>query len=280
MAIDIYAMITDRIIAQMEKGIVPWNRPWTGAKDGAYSRATGKLYSLLNQCLIEIPGEYATYKQVAEEGGNVKKGAKAKMVVFWKMCQSKDEEEEKQRVIPVLKYFSVFNVATDCEGIEPRYTPEMIQEFDAIEDVDKLANDYSDRTGCKIRHIISNRAYYSPSEDTVTLPLREQFTDRSEYYSTLYHELTHSTGHVSRLNRITKPAAFGSEDYSKEELVAEIGAATILSRLGIETDASFKNNVAYLQNWIARLKNDKRLIVSAASRADKAVQLIIDGKIE
>ena len=110
----------------------------------------------------------------------------------------------------------------------------------------------------------------------MVLPFRKQFVSTAEYYSTVFHELTHSTGHAKRLNRLSKPSFFGTEDYSKEELVAEIGAATLVNHVGIETDSSFRNNAAYIQNWLKVLKDDKRFIVSAAGKAEKAVALILN----
>ena len=116
---------------------------------------------------------------------------------------------------------------------------------------------------------------YRPSTDEIVLPIRKQFVSTAEYYSTVFHELTHSTGHKSRLNRLDRTAFFGTEAYSKEELVAEIGAATLVNFCGLETPASFRNNAAYIQNWLQVLKNDTRFIVSAAGKAEKAVNLIL-----
>ncbi len=120
-----------------------------------------------------------------------------------------------------------------------------------------------------------DQAYYQPSTDTVTLPLRSQFRSTAEYYSCFYHELIHSTGHQSRLDRLEKTAFFGSEAYSKEELIAEIGAAALVNHAGLETLDSFRNSTAYVQNWLQVLRNDKRFIVSAAGKAEKAVNLIL-----
>ena len=127
----------------------------------------------------------------------------------------------------------------------------------------------------KLTHTEGDRAYYKPSTDEVVLPIRKQFVSTAEYYSTVFHELTHSTGHASRLNRLTSPAFFGSEAYSKEELVAEIGASALVNHVGLETSNSLRNNVAYIQNWLRVLKDDKRFIVSASGRAEKAVNLIL-----
>ena len=125
------------------------------------------------------------------------------------------------------------------------------------------------------KNSISFAWFYTPSADSITLPHMAQFTATAEYYSTAFHELTHSTGHQSRLNRLEKVAFLGTEAYSKEELVAEIGAAALVNAAGLETASSFRNSAAYVQNWLSVLKNDKRFIVSASGKAEKAVNLIL-----
>ena len=160
--------------------------------------------------------------------------------------------------------------------MEPRFAPEDLTSADPIAAAESILSEYSARSGCRILNEPQDRAYYSPSSDEIHLPLREQFPKVEEYYSTAFHEAIHSTGHEKRLNRLSKTACFGSEDYSKEELVAEIGAATAMHELGIETRGSFRNSTAYIQNWLSALRNDSRLIVSAASKAEKAVRLFLN----
>lgn len=281
---DVYAIVTDRFISALESGEIPWKKSWIGARY-AWSRTTGKAYSLLNQLLLGETGEYATFKQiVAEKDGKVNKGAKAKVVTFWKMFDSKTEtdDEGKPKKIPMLRYYQVFNVKNDT-NLDVKKHKEMMQTFDTapIEEIDGIIKAYADR--CKVKIVTvkgTDSAYYSPTEHEVHLPSVEQFKSVAEYYSTAFHELVHSTGHKSLLNRFEKGSTrFGSDVYSKEELVAEIGTACILHRLGIETDDSFKNSTAYIQNWVKQLKEDKKMIVSASSKAEKAVQLIF-GEVE
>lgn len=126
-----------------------------------------------------------------------------------------------------------------------------------------------------ITHEAGDRAFYCPSTDSITLPHMAQFAETSEYYSTAFHELTHSTGHAKRLNRMNNTAFFGSEAYSKEELIAEIGASALVNVAGLETSHSFRNSTAYIQNWLQVLKDDKRFIVFAAGKAEKAVNMIL-----
>lgn len=130
------------------------------------------------------------------------------------------------------------------------------------------------------RSKVSDSAYYRPSTDTVVIPEIGQFAEIAEYYSTLFHELTHSTGHKTRLNRLTATAHFGNEEYSKEELVAEIGAATLVNIAGIETSKSFNNSAAYIEGWSRALRENKKMIVEASSKANKAVNYILGKKEE
>ena len=139
-----------------------------------------------------------------------------------------------------------------------------------------IVADYICRSNVRLKHTEGDRDFYRPSDDSIFLPLREQFRSTAEYYSTVYHEMVHSTGHKSRLDRLDHVAAFGSEDYSKEELIAEIGAAALVNQASLETASSFRNSAAYIQNWLSVLRNDKRFIVSAAGKAEKAVKLILN----
>ena len=149
-------------------------------------------------------------------------------------------------------------------------------EVEPIEEADKIITEYVEREHITFDECASNEAFYSPSRDRVVVPMKEQYTNINEYYSTTFHELTHSTGHKNRLDRLHTgaDAAFGSETYSKEELVAEIGSASIMNLLGIETPQIFKNSAAYIKNWLSVLKNDNKFIVSASSKAEKAVNYI------
>lgn len=281
----VYQIVTDRIIAELEKGVVPWTKPWTGLRSGAYSHSTGRPYSLLNQMLLGKPGEYITWNQVKTEGGTVRKGEKASVVVFWKMQKVKETDattgEEVEKLYPILRYFSVFHI-DQCEGIEPKFKADELTGPDPIEDAERISTDYLTRSGVKLEHVKGDRACYSPALDRVTLPLLEQFSDAAEYYSTMFHELGHSTGHKTRLNRFTTgaAAAFGSDDYGREELVAELTSACVLNTVGIETPHSFRNSAGYIQGWLKAIKGDNRLIVSAAGKAEKAVSLIMGDRGE
>jgi antirestriction protein ArdC len=276
----VYEMVTERIINQLEQGIVPWQKPWTGIRSGAYNRISKKSYSLINQMMLKHDGEYATFKQWESLGGHVRKGEKSEIVVFWKITpveETKEDGTKEVKQIPLLRYYNVFHIS-QVEGVEP-LTEDELDQIEPIEKAENVLHNYWSRENIKVEHKAGDRAYYSPTHDMICLPLFEQFTDSSEYYSTAYHESVHSTMKESRCNRAEdrkgKLVAFGSNEYSKEELVAEIGSANILNILGIETTKSFRNSAAYIQSWISVLQNDVKFIVSASSKAEKAVKYIL-----
>lgn len=279
MSKSVYEMVTERIIEQLEKGVIPWEKPWTGVRTGAYNRISKKPYSILNQMMLKHQGEYATFKQWSDLGGKVKKGSKSESVVFWKIQEVEEETEDGEKVIkqkPLLRYYNVFHIS-QVEGVEPLPRQEFENTAEPIEAAENLLDSYLKHEKIRLEQVASNQAYYSPSQDLIHLPKREQFNRIEEYYSTAFHESVHSTGHKSRLNRLAtgSNAAFGSETYSKEELIAEIGSASLMNILNIETTHSFRNSTAYIQSWLQVLRNDVRLIVSASSRAEKAVEYII-----
>ncbi len=296
---DIHAAVTNRIIEQLTQGIIPWRKPWkvsgikikgaNGLRHVAFNRITKTAYSPLNQMLLSRAGEYATFAQWKKLGGAIRKGAKAEMVVFWSTGYKKKVEDDDGKEIdvyvtydfPVLKFYNVFHI-NDVDGVKPLEDPEMneraAETFDSIETAERIAQEYSERERCEI-HFGGDSAFYHPALDYVQLPRRTAFGGNvGEFYSTMFHELTHSTGAESRLNRLEKGQRFGNESYSKEELTAELGAAGLLSILGIETESTFTNSAAYIQSWLKVLKNDSKMIVSAATRAEKAIKYIINGK--
>ena len=273
---DIYAEITGRMVSEMEKGIIPWRKPWM-ASEAAISHTTGKPYSLLNQMLLGKVGEWLTFKQVNAEGGYVRKGEKASICVFWKWIEKEDEETGETTQVPFLKYYNVFHLS-QCEGISAKYAQEMTKTASADETAENIVAEYTKREGVMIEHVKGNQAYYQPAMDKIVLPMMKQFAETAEYYGTAFHEMIHSTGHMKRLNRLNATAHFGGEDYSKEELVAEIGSSALVHHCGLETKESFRNNTAYIQSWLQALKNDKRFIVSASSKAEKAVKYVLEGQ--
>lgn len=277
---NIYEEVTNRIIEQLENGVVPWHKPWSGVMGGAYNRVSKKPYSLLNQMLLKHDGEYATFKQWKDLGGTIKKGEKSEIVVFWKMLKVEELKDGKveEKTIPLLKYINIFHVS-QVDGVEPK-TIKLI-EHKPIEKAEEIKNEYKKRENIVIKEMVTNDAFYSPSRDFIQVPCKEQYQNINEFYSTLFHEMVHSTGHKDRLQRLdssAKFASFGSEDYSKEELIAEIGSAFLMNHVGIETTKTLENSSAYIKSWLRVLKDDNRFIVSASGKAEKSMKYILNIK--
>ena len=194
--------------------------------------------------------------------------------------QGEIEERIKEKSVPVLRYYNVFHI-DECEGIESKVQQVEQQpenQLQPVERAEQVINSYVERENLKFNNqSISGDAYYSPMRDEVVVPKLSQYQIAEEYYSTTFHELTHSTMTADRLNRKAEQqtqAHFGNEDYSREELVAEMGAAMLVNVCGMDCDKAFKNSVAYIQGWLKQLKNDPKMIVWASSRAEKAARYI------
>ncbi|BFH18205.1 hypothetical protein J6TS7_29510 [Paenibacillus dendritiformis] len=270
----IYEMVTDRIIDELEKGIVPWRRPWRNG--AAVNWKSQKSYRGINAFLLE-PGEYATFLQVSEAGGKVKKGERGQIIVFWTLLDKENEKTGEIEKIPFLRYSTVFEINKQCEGLQSKRNDETF-DHDPIEEAERICAGYTDAPPVRFA---SGRAFYRPSDDIVSVPPLRDYLKAEEYYSTLFHEHVHSTGHSKRLNRsgITELAAFGDESYSKEELVAEIGAAMLCAVAGID-NSTIENSAAYIGGWLRKLKEDKKLIVQAAGQAQKAADYILGKQFE
>ena len=281
--INVYEMVTNRIINELKNGIIPWRKPWFSTK-GAVSHVTGKSYSMLNQFLLGCSGEWLTFAQVKKEGGSVKAGEKSTFVVFWKFLEKKTGEFDSDgneiiESVPFLKYINVFEVG-QCEGIKRKFEVKKT-DTEPVAEAQKVFDDYVTREGIKVDND-NEQAFYRPSTDTIALPSIKRFEKVAEYYSTAFHEAIHSTGSAKRLNRegVVSLTFFGSHDYSKEELIAELGASMTLNRLGMETVESFKNSTAYIQNWLKKLQSDPKFIVNASGKAEKAVKFLFGDKVE
>lgn len=280
---DIYNMVTTRIIEQLEKGYIPWKKPWANCLDGAFNRISRRPYSLLNQLLLSRAGEYATFKQWDQIGGKVKKGERAEIVVFWKIKEAAEKNENGEieiKKIPILRYYNVFHISQVTNVLPLPKT----ENFDTnpIEKAESVLHNYIEREHITLSVGTSDRAFYNSFDDSITLPKITQFECAEEYYATAFHECGHSTLKSYRCDRESenKSAYFGSENYSKEELVAEITSAAILHSMGLETSETFQNSAAYIQSWLQVLKNDKKFIISASGKAEKAAKYILNIKEE
>lgn len=276
-----YDKITAKICAAMEGGVIPWKKMWSGSAAAARNYTTNRPYSLLNQLLLGRGGRYATWKQWHELGARVKKGAKAEYIYFFtkqpKETGELDENGEKVvKAFPVLREYAVFH-ETDIEGIELK--PDELPQNARIQVADSVLNNYLNGAGVDFYELPIDRAYYAPRVDAIKVPQISQFDNSAAYYATAFHECGHSTGHASRLNREgvnnSTCHAFGDEVYSREELIAEMCSAFVCGACGIDSNATVKNAAAYIQSWLRALKNDSKMIVYAASRAEKAAEYIL-----
>jgi antirestriction protein ArdC len=265
-----YDIITNRIIKQLEAGKIPWRQEWTSSKAPS-NFISKKEYNGINRLMLWSSGYtspfYMTFNQIKGLGGYVNKGEKGIPIVFFKIWNPVkriyEEGDHIENGIPVIRYYTVFNITQST--IKP---PEEVKhEFIPIEEASKIIEGYKDSP--QIKHI-EQRAYYQPLIDVINLPKPETFSKAEHYYSTAFHEMTHSTGHKSRLNReLTLSTGFGSDSYSNEELIAELGAAFLSADCGIN-QAVIDNQTAYIGGWIKRLRNDTKLIVQASTKAQKA----------
>lgn len=276
----VYEVVNSRILELLESGTVPWRKTWNVGSNMPKNIVSKKDYRGVNVFLLacsEFSSPYwMTYKQCTDLKGHVIKGSKSTPVIFWKWLDRKDTEATDTGAvsgkIPMLRFYNVFNLE-QTEGIEPPVTTETINTFTPIEKAEQII------AGMPLRPEIKhggNRASYSPMLDYVKLPVQSSFELPEEYYSTAFHELSHATGHESRVGRkgVTETSYFGSHEYSKEELVAEMGAAFLCGHAGIEN--TLENSAAYLAGWLKALKNDKTLLIHAAALAQKASDYILN----
>ncbi|EZH64294.1 hypothetical protein DH09_00765 (plasmid) [Bacillaceae bacterium JMAK1] len=265
--IEIVHSLVEIILDRLKEGDIPWRKPWT--VPDAYNRISMKRYRGFNQLLLR-GGEWATFKQIKDEGGTIKKGSKAMKILIYKPItitddesQQDESEEKNKKQIPLVKTANVFNIEHQVEGLEPKRVV-VHRHHDSIEACEKLLNAYLDRP-----EVISGvQAAYSSQQDIVMMPDIGRFHNAEGYYATLFHEMAHSTGHISRLNRNLQNK-FGSTAYAYEELIAEMGAA-LLCRTAQIDHKTIENTSAYIQSWMQKLQDDSQMLVRAASIAEKA----------
>lgn len=277
---DVYRDVTNRMIEALEAGRIPWHKPWVGA-GGPMNYKSKRAYSGINIWILNAmpftSPYWMSFKQAKEMGGNVRKGEKGTKIVFWNIFKKEVEEngEMVEKKFFFLKEFTVFN-AEQIEGIE--FTePQLPEGAETVQSVEEVMNLYTD---CPKTEFGGNRACYSPMLDFMRMPLMEQFNTTEGYYGTYFHEMTHSTGHPSRLNRegVANFDHFGSHQYSKEELVAEMGACFMMGIAGLQLEPS-DNSKAYIQGWIEELKNKPKMLFQAAKQAEQACNYML-GKVD
>ena len=285
---DIYQEVTDRIVGLLDAGTAPWKHPLGLAGDGGLPRNlhSGRAYRGINVFLLAMTAlaegfespHWLTFRQARERGGAVKKGEKGTPVVFWKLWEKEDRKTGEVEKLPVLRHYTVFNAAAQCEGLDlPSPPPESDRPpFEPIPTCERIAAGFPDGPTVTTE---GNRPRYRPSEDRVFMPEADRFVSPEEYYATLFHELSHATGHEKRLNRGLENSRgpFGGTAYGREELVAEMAAAFLCAAGGVGP-ATVENSAAYLQGWAKALKGDKRLVVNAAAAGQKAADWVLGVK--
>jgi antirestriction protein ArdC len=278
--IDLYQIITDQIIALLEQGTVPWRQSWAeaGLPQNLFTRKPYRGINLMLLAALQYEQNYfLTLKQINAVGGKVRKGEKSTMIVFWNGKEVTNEKGEKETRY-FLRYYRVFNIS-QCEDIPKGLMPVPVYaNNDLIFECEHILSGMPHPP-----KIIQKEKdpFYNRVEDFINMPKLKTFVDSESYYAVLFHELVHSTGHTSRLNRkeLMESESFGTELYSMEELTAEMGACYLRSHAGILRE-KLSNSAAYINGWLAQLHNDKKFIFHAASQAQKAVDYILNVQME
>lgn len=280
--LDVYQLVTDQIIALLEQGVIPWQKPW--AEAGVPMNLLSKRqYRGINLWLLlslnYSKNFYLTWDQLKKIGGSVNQGQHGHIVVFWKQVKKQPEELDdtgNSKTTAMLRYYKVFNIE-QCRDIPKDLVPELFKdEVDPILECEGIINTMPDSP---LLIFTGTKAYYDVSKDHIVLPKVKSFKSPESYYSTLFHELVHSTGSQKRLGRKTlnDMAPFGSESYAMEELVAEMGSAYLCRFSGILPN-QIENTVAYLDNWLGVFKKDKRFLITASGQAQRAADWILGKK--
>src|SRR2546421_7817238 len=276
---DLYAEVSAKIIAELERGAAPWVKPWSvrPGQNTPRNAVTNRPYSGCNVILLWLARSrgwatprFLTFKQALEAGGNVRKGEHGIKVFFVKQLQIKegDGEETETRLVPMLREYTVFNV-DQCENLPDSIKagkPIRVRNPDTRDD---LADAFLKSTAADIREG-HGEAYYVPSRDFISMPAFAGFKGADHFYNVAFHELTHWTAHKSRLDRDLKNR-FGSRQYAAEELIAELGAAFLCAEFGFDGDI---RSAGYIASWIELLQADKRAFFTACSRASKAADYL------
>ena len=275
----VYEIVTEKVLEMMDKGVVAWRKPWDATGLRPCNAESMRPYSGGNMFLLSMlpfaTPAFLTFNQIKKAGATIKPGEEKKHypVFYWKWLEKVNDKGIVEK-IPMLRYFLVWNVE-QVEGYElnPKLTAGENRAHDPIDAAEKIAHSYPNPPQVVIAK--TDRACYYPKDDKINAPELDQYSNPQEYYSTLFHEMAHSTGHKSRLNRkeVNDPITFGSHDYSLEEMVAELTAAFLCAEAGL--DNTLDNSAAYIKGWHAKLSADPKLFWTAAGRAQKAADYIL-----
>lgn len=280
MAADACERITARIVQQLETGTVPWRKPWHGGEAGhPRNLVSNRQYRGINVFLLACAAPespyWLTFQQASRLGGHVRRGEKSTPVVFWRWLEREDADSGEIVRYPLLRSYSVFNVE-QCELPPGKVPPSVAAPENEFEPVAACERVVAEMPNPPAICLGGGSACYRPATDTVRVPQPQRFDSAAEYHATLFHELSHATGHESRLNRpgVTSEIHFGTRTYAREELIAEMGAAFLCGHCGIE-NAVIDNSAAYIAGWLRKLRDDKRLVVHAAAAAQKAADVVL-----
>ena len=282
-----YTAITEKICAIMEKGIVPWRKPWD-ADCGPCNIVTKRQYSGINIWMLAFSGfssrYWGTFNQLSGMGGKIKKGEKATKIYFWSFINQKVLDEkgkpklnsEGKAIVnsfPILKEWNVFNYEQCTDLPEIKETKKEKSEKERLEHCEKIVAEFA---GCPEIQFGNSRAAYSPTKDMIVMPNIDNFHSSADYYSTLFHEMSHSTGHSSRLDRKEgmQNISFGSHEYSREELIAEFSASFLCATVGIENE-TLDNSASYIHSWSKKFREDPAMLMCCASKAQKSANHIL-----
>jgi len=286
-----YEKITDIIIEGLENNKIAWRKGWANSVVDC-NMETGHKYSGINPLVLWASSVknnfdsslWGTFKQINNLGGKVKQGSKATPICFMSNVEKPTDNKDEVEIIWFAKMYYVFNLDQTENVTLPKKINDFITRDKTINPnvkADEIVAKYLIKNKVNFNHNGHDRAFFSPGENTISLPLKSDFHSTDEYYATLFHEITHSTGlPLKRFPTTEKLAAFGSTEYSKEELVAEFGASFLCAETGINNNAILQNNTAYIQGWLSKLKNDRTLLVRSASLAQKAVNLVVNGGVK
>jgi len=283
----IYQLVTGTILKKLAQGVIPWKRPWDAPMP---QNIRGNEYRGINQILLGIaPFKspfWLTYRQATERGGYIRKGERSSIAVFWKLTEIEDKDpsnESKVKTVPYVRIYKVFNLEqTENVKLEPKLQKKVERLDGSAASFDPIAKAESIWDGFKGRPRLEHggsAAYYVPSSDTIHLPFRNTFQDADSYYGVLFHESGHATAHESRLNR-GLDTNHASKSYAYEELTAELTSAFLLAKAGLDPELQADQQAAYIQYWSQKLKDDPKLLATAAGRAQRAANFIQGIKVE
>lgn len=266
----IYQILQDQIIELLDKGVVPWKRTFSVPGGFAKNIVSNKMYRGFNYMMLNCQSQFnspywMTFKQCKDLGGTIKKGERSTVVTFWKTLKKEDKETGEENIFPMIRYYRVFNLdQTEGVKVPKRDMEDTKYNNHPIENCEMIIREYK-----TMPEVVWGKApCYMPSSDKIGMPEITNFTGAAEYYSTFFHEMGHSTMHMTRLDR-------KGLSYAKEELVAEMTACFLCGTAGIETSV-IENQAAYIASWKKRIKEEPKIVVSASSAAQKASDFILN----